>query len=215
MKKVKVGIIRVLTTQDQDVLYAHERILRERFDSFEIETSCIPGQPKGIHNDETEKIAVPKIVKLAREFEEKGVDVVFISCAADPGVEECRKVLKLPVIGAGSSCAALALSIGRRVGVMGITDEAPDVMIRILKDKFICNIKPEGVNTTIDLYTEQGRKSVMEAARFLKERGCDTIALGCTGMSTIKIYKKISEAFKVQVIDPVIAAGTIISYLNL
>ncbi|WP_201035652.1 aspartate/glutamate racemase family protein [Thermoanaerobacter sp. YS13] len=87
-------------------------------------------------------------------------------------------------------------------------------MIKVLKDKLVANIKPERVNTTLDLFNEEGKKNALTAAQLLKEKGCDTIALGCTGMSTINIYKKIKENLGIPVIDPVLATGAIISYLN-
>jgi len=214
MKKVSVGLIRVVTLLDENLLDAHAKVLRDRFENFDIETRCIPDQPEGIHDDETERMAVPKIVKLAQEFERDGVDVIFISCAADPGVEECREKLKIPVIGAGSSCAAMALAMGRRIGILGITDEAPEVMKKILKDRLICNIKPEGVNTTLDLFGEQGKENALKAVEILKQQGCDTLALGCTGMSTINIHEMIKREFDIRVVDPVIAAGHVISYLT-
>ena len=55
-------------------------------------------QPKGIYDDDTLRIAVPKIVELAREFEHRGFDIVNISCAGDPGLEECHSELGIPVI---------------------------------------------------------------------------------------------------------------------
>jgi len=164
---------------------------------------------------ETEKIAVPKILDLAEEFERKGVDVVFISCAADPEVEVVRKFLKIPVIGAGSACASVALSLGNKIGTLGITEEVPEVMAKILGDKLAFNIKPDGVNTTIDLFSKEGRKNVLKAAILLKEKGCDTIALSCTGMSTIGLYQEIKQSIVIRIVDPVLAAGTLIAYLQL
>ncbi|MGI1691125.1 aspartate/glutamate racemase family protein [Thermoanaerobacter uzonensis] len=213
-KKIKVGLIRVVTLLEENLLRTHANLLMKNFENLEVETKCIPDQPEGIYDDYTEKIAVPKIVNVAREFEKEGMDIIFISCAADPGVEECRKVLHIPVIGAGSACAAVAYSVGSRIGVLGITEEVPYAMIKVLKDKLVANIKPERVNTTLDLFNEEGKKNALTAAQLLKEKGCDTIALGCTGMSTINIYKKIKENLGIPVIDPVLAAGAIISYLN-
>jgi Asp/Glu/hydantoin racemase len=211
MKAIKIGLIRVLTSNDEKILNAHSKLLQSYFDNFDIETKCIPDQPEGIHDAETEKIAVPKILELAREFERKGKDVIFISCAADPGVEEAKKLLKIPVIGAGSACAYVARSIGNKIGTLGITEEVPEVMAKILGEKLIYNVKPEGVNTTLDL----GKEKALKAAILLKEKGCDTIALSCTGMSTIGIYKDIREIIKIRVVDPVLAAGTLISFLQL
>jgi allantoin racemase len=107
----------------------------------------------------------------------------------------------------------LALSFGSKIGVLGIMDKAPDVVYRVLKDSLLCDLKPDGVNTVLDLYTDEGVQKVLDSVKQLKEKGCDVIALACTGMSTIKVYKKIIEEANIMAIDPVIAAGTIISYL--
>lgn len=213
MEKKMIGLIRVLTTNDENLLKSHEIILKEKFQGFELETKCIEDQPKGVYNDDTLRIAIPKILNLAHEFEDRGFDVVYVSCAGDPGVEECRRELRIPVIGAGSSCASLALSFGSKIGVLGITEKTPDSMYRILKDNLACDLKPDGVNTALDLYADKGMERVMDSVKQLKEKGCDVIALACTGMSTIKVYKKIIKETNIMAIDPVIAAGAIISYL--
>jgi len=215
MKKIKIGLVRVVTLQDEKLLNAHADILMKNFKNFVVESKCIPDQPEGIHDAETEKIAAPKILDLALEFERKGVDVVFISCAADPEVEVARKFLKIPVIGAGSACASVALSLGNKIGTLGITEEAPEAMVKILRDKLVFNIKPEGVNTTIDLFLKEGRENILKAAILLKEKGCDTIALSCTGMSTIGLYQEIKQRIVIRIVDPVLAAGTLIAYLQL
>lgn len=61
--------------------------------------------------------------------------MLIISCAADPAVQDCRRVLKIPVIGAGSACAGIALGMSAKVGILGITNEGPRVMADILGDK--------------------------------------------------------------------------------
>jgi Asp/Glu/hydantoin racemase len=35
---------------------------------------CIPDQPEGIHDGETERIAVPKVLALAKEMEREGME---------------------------------------------------------------------------------------------------------------------------------------------
>lgn len=215
MEKIKVGLIRVVTLQDEKLLNAHADILRNNFENLIIETKCISEQPEGIHDTETEKIAVPKILALAGEFERKGVDVIFISCAADPGVETARKFLKIPVIGAGSACASIALSLGNKIGTLGITDKAPEAMAKILGDKLIFNAKPENVNTTMDLLSKEGRENALKTATLLQEKGCDTIALSCTGISTIGLYQDMKRNIVPRIVDPVLAAGILITYLRL
>ena len=67
-KKFKVGLIRVLTTEDQDVLLAHERQIMKYFPDLEVETKCIPDQYDGIHSPELSDQALPKIIETAKSF---------------------------------------------------------------------------------------------------------------------------------------------------
>jgi Asp/Glu/hydantoin racemase len=212
---MKVGLIRVITIQETGALQAHARILQENFPQLIIDSRCIENQPEGIFDSRTEEMAVPKIIKIAEAFRAEHADVIFISCAADPAMEECRKRLDIPVIGAGFACASIAYNIGRRIGVLGITETIPENMSKILNQKLVCYSKPEGIGKTTDLSQEESRTSIFGTADFLKKKGCDTIALACTGMATIGIYKEIRDKLGVQVVDPVIASGIVISYLNI
>jgi len=50
MKKIKVGLIRVVTLQDEKLLNAHVDILMKNFESLVVESKYIPDQPEGIHD---------------------------------------------------------------------------------------------------------------------------------------------------------------------
>ena len=120
-----LGIIRVLTTDNQEVLHEHGKRMKDLF-LVESVTKCITDQPNGIYNDETEAMSIPKIVALAKQMaEEDGVDVITISCAADPALNETREVLSFPVLGAGVCGAHAASMVGQRVGIVGITEIPP------------------------------------------------------------------------------------------
>lgn len=207
--KVKVGLIRVITTQDDEVLNSHKRLLESRFPDISVETRCIEDQPQGIHNQETCAIAVPKILKLGQAMEQEGVSAILVSCADDPGVKELRKCLNIPVIGAGSACACLALSFGTKVAAFGIAEHAPHTMKTILGEHLCAEIQPEGVHTTLDLMTAEGKRSALETAVSLGKRGVDVIALACTGYSTIGIAPELEQAAGIPVIDAVEATGLI------
>ncbi|ACS89626.1 aspartate/glutamate racemase family protein [Thermococcus sibiricus] len=209
MKKYTVGLIRVLTIQDEELLNLHGKLIEKAFPELKVISRCIEDQPKGIYDEKTEEEAKPKILRLAKEFENEGVDAIIISCAADPAVEEARKLVSVPVIGAGSSASALALAYARKIGVLNLTEETPRVIKEVLGDKLIAEDHPEGVSNTLDLMTDWGRKEAINAARRLKEKGVEAIVLGCTGMSTIMIAPILEKEVGIPVIDPVIAAGAV------
>ncbi len=203
-----VGVIRVLTTEDPDFLAAHGRIIERRFGLTTI-NRCIPDQWKGIYDDETEAIAVPKIIQLGKELAREGVDAIVVSCAADPAVSELRAELKIPVIGAGSAASAVALSLADRVGVLNLTETAPGPVRRILGDRFVGEDSPEGVKNSPDLLTDWGQKAALEAAGRLKESGAGALVLACTGYATIGMANELRKRMGMLAVDPVVAAGLI------
>lgn len=211
---VRIGIIRVLTTRDERLLNAHGRLIEGHFPQFETTSRCIEDQPTGIHDDRTREIAVPKVVKLGRELEAEGMSALIISCADDPGVDQLRKIVKIPVIGAGSAAASLALSLGDRIGVLIISDRTPDIVKKILGKSFLAELKPQGVTTTLDLLQEEERVHLFSAAGQLKAKGADVILLGCTGYATIGIAQELRRRLGILVVDPVLASALAAWYIT-
>ncbi|MCZ8515123.1 aspartate/glutamate racemase family protein [Paenibacillus filicis] len=207
-----IGLIRVLTTANAEVLHEHGRLILEMY-AVPVKSDCIPEQPLGIYNDETEQLANPKIVALGKHMEQDGCKVLVVSCAADPAVELLRRNVSVPVIGAGSAASYMARMIGKPVGVMGITDTVPAVMLDILGDLFIRYIRPEGVTNTTDLLTPAGREQAIAAAKTLMEQGIEVIVFACTGFSTIGLAGILRKELNIPVIDAVEAEGLIASNL--
>ena len=68
MRKYKVGLIRVLTTSDPELLTLHGKLLEKYFPFFEVESRCIPNQPEGIHDEETMVVGVPKVIAMTKQM---------------------------------------------------------------------------------------------------------------------------------------------------
>ena len=96
---------------------------------------------------------------------------------------------------------------GQKIAVLGIVDYAPKAYLRMIPEKIVALGKPEGVDSTLDLMTPEGRESCLKTARELKEKGAEVIALGCTGLTTIGIAREIEDEVGIPVIDPVLAEG--------
>lgn len=201
-----IGVIRVFTTADEKVLHEHGRILADKY-GLEPISRCIPDQPFGIHSEETEQEAIPKIVQVGQELVADGCRVLVVSCAADPAVEELRQAVSVPVIGAGSAAALLARGMGAPVGMLGILEQPPQVMQDLIGDKLVGYAQPEGVTNTTDLLTPMGREKALEAVRGLLVKGAKTIVFACTGYSTIGLADTIRQELQVPVVDAVEAEG--------
>lgn len=207
MKTQRIGLIRVLTTEDKDLLELHGKKVMSWFPELEVVSRCISDQPEGIHDDATEQMAVPKVVNLAKEFESEGFDGILISCAGDPAVNELKDMLSIPVVGAGRTTACIALSFDLPIGVLGITGEVPVGMKAVLRDRMIAWTKPSGVTSTLDLMTPTGRSNTLNAAEELKQKGVKVIALACTGMATIGVAPLIAKETGLIIVDPLKAAA--------
>jgi len=205
--RAKVGLIRVVTLQDGHLLNAHGRLIERHFPGLVVASRCIPDQPDGIYDDETCRRALPKILKLGAEFEKESMRAILVSCADDPGVEQLRQIVRIPVLGAGSSCACLAMAFAGKIGTLGIRSEAPRCMREILKEHLMAQIRPEGIHTTLDLLTDQGREAALRAGELLDRSVCEVIALACTGYSTIELAAELRRSTRLPVLDAVVAAG--------
>ncbi|MGG4220317.1 aspartate/glutamate racemase family protein [Paenibacillus jamilae] len=201
-----LGIIRVITMQDKATIDLHGRVIEQRY-GLPVTSVCIPDQPKGIYDDITDREAVPKIVLAAQQLVERGCTSIGISCAADPGLEETRQAVAVPVHGAGSCAALLALTSARRVGVLTILDAAPPFIRRILGESYIGTERPEGVRTTLDLNTPQGKEAAMVGALRLQEKGAEVIVLACTGFVTMNFAAELERKLGIRAIDPIVALG--------
>ena len=205
---MKVGLIRVVTLSDQAELHRHGALIEAAFPGLEVVSKCIEDQPKGIYDEESEKIAEPKVIQSAKRLEEE-VKAVIISCAADPGVKALKGLLKIPVIGAGESLAAVSRALGHSIGVITIGDRVPEPIKKGLGDHYRAMAHVDGIKTALDLQGQDIATRTLQCARILKEQGCDVLALGCTGFSSIGIAQYLSERLSMPVVDPVLACGAI------
>jgi allantoin racemase len=208
MKKVRIGLIRVVSYEDASIAGQHGRLIERLYPEFEVVSRCIPDQPKGIYDDATEELALPKIIALGeRMCREDSLAGLLVSCAADPAVAELRERVKLPVIGAGSSAACLALAYAGKVGTLGITEGTPAVMRALLGARLVAETRPQGVTNTLELNSPAGKQAAFIALEGLVARGARVIALACTGFASLGVADEMALRIGIPVIDPVVAAG--------
>ena len=206
-----LGIIRVLTTSDTALLNEHGKLLQASYGLNSI-SRCIPDQPNGIFDDASEALAIPKIIELGQELVEQGCRALFLSCAADPGLEALRAAVPVPVIGAGSASAGVARLLGLPVAVLGIGAQAPQPF-RTLLGENVPYARPEGVTCTTDLLKPEGMRSVVDCVRQLQAAGARVIAFSCTGLSTIGAASVLQRELDCVAVDAVQAAGLFASQL--
>ncbi|NKX53628.1 aspartate/glutamate racemase family protein [Arthrobacter mobilis] len=206
----RIGLIRAATTSSRSLLHAHGQVLHAAFSSagvrLSVDSRSIPGQPDGVHDQESLARAVPRVRALALELA-PAVDGILISCAADPGLPEVREAVSIPVVGAGSSGAAAALTLGSRIGVLTITPEAPAAVSEVLGDHLAAVESPPSVSTPAQLLTPTGVFETLEAGDRLAEAGADVILLACAGLTSMRAAGELRRRLGLPVVDGVLAAG--------
>lgn len=212
----RIGLIRVLSLEDEKGINSHGLMLEAFFGDNQVNvvSRCIKGHPKGLYNEPEVRAAIPKIVRLGQEMErDDGVQSLLVSCVADPGVPELRAASNLPVIGAGAAAAAVVLAMGKPVGALSILDDILHPIAELLGDRLVAWEVPDGVETTVDLMTMEGKERILEAGEAVRKRGAEVILLACTGFSTVRIAPFLEERLSMPVVDPVISAGLLAYYL--
>lgn len=206
-----LGIIRVLTHDDAAFVAEHGRLIEQEYGLPSV-SRCIADQRSGIFDASSEAQAAPKIVELGRTMVAEGCRALFLSCAADPGLEKLRRSVEVPVIAAGSATASVAAMLKRPVAVMGIGANAPRPFRKLFGEE-VLYARPEGVLNTTDLLSAQGRKSALACADRLYRQGTEVIAFSCTGFSTIALAEAIRGRLGKIAIDAVSASGLFLSQL--
>ena len=201
-----------MTTSDPELLTLHGKLLEKYFPFFEVESRCIPNQPEGIHDDETMAVGIPKVAAMAKQMWQEEFEAVIVSCAGDPDAAEARKVVPIPVIGAGASTAALCMAYGEHPAALGITSEMPESYMHIFGSRSPGSSRGDGVESVLDLMTQAGCAATEKAARAQKEHGADVIALSCTGMASIGIAPTWGKALGIPVLDPVLCEGLMTNF---
>ncbi len=210
MKKYTVGIIRVLSTENEEIKYKHGKIIERSFPMFKTKTFCIENQPEGINSKAAHDKAVPKIINLGLKISQE-VDGIIISCAEDPAVKELDNKLDIPVIGPGRAASVTSIFYGEKIAVLSLLEDIPSVYKDILKDKLIGIIYNPEIKESMDLVNKNKLNKLIEKVNNF-ESNFDVLTLSCTGMSTVGVSDILRKKFKIPVIDPLMSAGLYMYY---
>ena len=160
-------------------------------------------------------VSLPYIMEKAKWSERNGYSAVLLDCFMDPGLDECRELLDIPVIGACQSACSLAARLAGQFSVLMTTDSVERSISNLLVKYGMGDFyKPcDALDIPVlDLYTD--RKKVVERAvevgmKAIKRSKAKALVLGCTCMSDLvePISAALAErGYPVLVIDPLRAA---------
>ena len=173
-----------------------------------IEVVSIKQGPETIEQPLDELLAGPAILEEVVRSEQEGADAVVVDCALDPALAALREAVRIPVVGAGQSAFALAITLGDRFSILS--------PLRSLVPAYNRRIREYGLNFALssirclefgilDLLSEAASRAfVREGKAAVEEDGAEVLVLGCTGMSPA--IPGLQEQFEVPVVDPAATA---------
>lgn len=156
-----------------------------------------------------EMVAVPKIVEKVNDAEINGFSGVLINCFGDPGLNESRESVKIPVVGSGEASMHVAAMIGSKFSILAperksIPAIEKNVMLYGLTSK-LASILPLNIpvpDITSGLLGENLDLIVKKINFAIENNGAEVIMIACTG--SIGLAMTLQESVRIPVVDPCI-----------
>jgi allantoin racemase len=173
--------------------------------------ACNPADgPVSIEGHYDEAYCVPGLLCEAKKGAAEGADALVIACFDDPGLEACREVLDIPVIGICEAAMAAASMVGHGFSVVTTLPRAVPI-IEALAFKYgferQCR-KVRSAEIPVLALEEKGggaaakvREEVLAA---IEHDHAEAVLLGCAGMTDLA--DALTKETGVPVIDGVAAA---------
>lgn len=113
---MKIGV--VLPTSNPDLL-AGRQALYARWARHGTEISArLLDKRVPVEADPSDGFVLPEILQQITEAEQDRADAVIVDCMEDPGVEEGRRLVNIPVIGPGHAAMTLAAALGYKFSIL-------------------------------------------------------------------------------------------------
>jgi allantoin racemase len=146
---------------------------------------------------------------MCRLVERAEADAYVIACASDPGIDAVRAATSKPVFGIFRCAVAAAIARGEKFGVIGMVDASLARHRQALRamglEERLAGEIPLNLPMETLLDPAAARRALITAGRALKERGAESLILGCTGMAHHRSI--VRQEVGIPVIEPSQAAA--------
>jgi allantoin racemase len=160
------------------------------------------------------KVAELVAMRCLRD-EQEGYDAVVVSCGVDPGIQEARGLVDIPVVGVLEATAHFAATIAHRFSVVVVLDavapQSRDLITLYGLTPKLASIRPIGFHPT-ELFPgvtapEVTLDKIIEVSRrCVEEDGAEAVVLGGTLISALftQKYGDVCEAIGAPILDPTV-----------
>lgn len=171
-----------------------------------IECVTLAEGPFGIENQVQSDAVIAPLVRLVQSRPDAAAFV--IACYSDPGLDSCRAVATVPVLGIQECGVLTALARGDRIGIIGISAASEKRHRQYMRRMGVLGrvAGERALNMSVD-ETARGAGTfacLQEVGRALIDDGAEALVLGCAGMAVHRA--PLQRALAVPVIDPTQAA---------
>lgn len=166
----------------------------------------------------------PAVVRLVATLEASGFDGVFVTDFDMCGVEACREVVDIPVLGGFVPCAFTALSLSQRFSILTILDSTKGMQFDHVRHYGLMEnfASIRSINCKVEDLSDLDKvvKHLYETGLVaIREDGAESLLLGCTGFVGVasRVQNELAKTLKafVPVIDPNQAAfGMLVSMVR-
>ena len=129
---MKINI--VLPTSNPENLAARQSVYAGLARSETIISASILDERVPLEADPSDSFILPEILDKIIESENNGMDAVIVDCMEDPGVEEGRRLVNIPVVGPGHAAMNMAVTLGHKFSILYPMEQL--VFIRQLVEKY-------------------------------------------------------------------------------
>lgn len=157
-------------------------------------------------------LIIPEIVERCIVAEKTGFDGVFVSCCFEPGVEEAREVVDIPVVGGSAPPVYIVRQLGQRFGFITDTGLANTITYEVFKQNKLDDecTSIQAVEIGVEDIAKNPaplQEKVIQVIRQLMAEGADSVIIGCTIVAAFFDYENIPDDLKgVPIIDANVAA---------
>jgi allantoin racemase len=161
--------------------------------------------PAAIESAADEALAIPPMLALIRKAAPRH-DAVVIACFSDPGLDQAREIVSIPVVGIEESSLHLAAQLGRRFTIL--TSRAARVPAKVehvgrlgLSSR-LASVRPLEMGVLeMDADPDRAVARILEVgSAAVREDGAEVIVLGCAGLAGHAAA--LGPALGVVVVDP-------------
>ncbi len=164
--------------------------------------------PLSIESMAEEYLAVPGLLRRVAEAEREGWDAALVGCYGDPGLDACREIVRMPVLGPGECSMLVAASLSHRFSIVTVVETIvrplEKLAVAVGVGSKLASVREAGV-PVLELASDPDasyRRMIAASKEALAKDGADTLVLGCMSMAFLGVADRMQVELGVPVINP-------------